>query len=320
MKAIISTVILAAAVIAGPAGAQQYPSRPVRIIVPFPAGGTTDILARDLANNLKARWNSAVVVDNKAGASGTLGSHEVTRAEKDGYTLMLTATHHVINPSIRKTLPYDTTRDFTNLALIATVPNVLVVNRDFPAKTVADLIRMAQEKPGSISFASTGIGGANHLSGELFKVMAGINMVHIPYKGAAPAMNDLLGGHVPVMFDGLPGVTQAISSGRLRVLGVTTLRRLPALPDVPTIDESGVKGFEVLSWFGLYGPSSLPGDVVRRISTDVNTALASADIRERYAKHGADPGSMSQEQFSGFVAREIAKWSRVVEQAKVPRE
>jgi tripartite-type tricarboxylate transporter receptor subunit TctC len=226
----------------------------------------------------------------------------------------------VINPSIRKSLPYDTARDFTNLALIATVPNVLVVNREFPAKTVADLIRMAQAKPGSISFASTGIGGANHLSGELFKVMAGINMVHIPYKGAAPAMNDLLGGHVPVMFDGLPGVTQAISSGRLRVLGVTTLRRLPALPDVPTIDESGVKGFEVLSWFGLYGPSSLSGDVVRKISTDVNAALASADIKERYAKHGADPGSMNQEEFSGFVAREIAKWSRVVAQAKVPRE
>jgi tripartite-type tricarboxylate transporter receptor subunit TctC len=311
---------LVAALLAGAAWAQTYPARPVRILVPFPPGGTTDILARELAAQASARWGQPVVVENKGGASGTIGSEQVKNAAPDGYSLLLTATHHVINPSLRKSLPYDTKRDFTSIALIATVPNVLVVHPAFPAQSVADLVRMAKEKPGSISFASTGIGGANHLSGELFKVMAGVDMVHVPYKGAAPAMNDLIAGHVPVMFDGLTGVVPQLSAGKLRALGVTTLRRVPAIPQVPTIDEAGVKGFEVTSWFGLYGPANIQAGVVARLSREMLALLAAAEIRERFAKHGADPGTLSQPEFTRFVESEIDKWGRVIEQARIPKE
>lgn len=300
--------------------AQTFPMKSVKIIVPFPPGGTTDILAREVANLVQPRWGVPVIVENKAGASGMIGSEEVVRAAGDPHVLLLTATHHVINPSLRKSLPYDTKRDFTPLALIATVPNVLFVNSSFPAKTVADLIKLAKDRPGSINFASTGIGGANHLSGELFKVMAGIDMVHIPYKGAAPAMNDLLAGHVQVMFDGLTGVIPQLSSGRLRALGVTTLQRVPAVPNIPTIDESGVKGFEVLSWFGLYGPPQLAPADIAKIASDIGEVLRSPEIKARFAKHGADPGAMNQMEFSRFVEAEIEKWGRVIEQAKIPKE
>jgi len=312
--------IVLAALFSGAVMAQSYPAKAVRIVVPFPPGGTTDILAREVAAAASARWGQPVVIENKGGASGTIGSEQVKGSAPDGHMLMITATHHVINPSLRKSLPYDTKRDFTSIALIATVPNVLVVHPGFAAQSVADLVRMAKEKPGSISFASTGIGGANHLSGELFKVMAGVNMVHVPYKGAAPAMNDLIAGHVPVMFDGLTGVVPQVAGGRLRALGVTTLRRVPALPNVPTIDEAGVKGFEVASWFGLYGPAGIPAGTLQKISTDVLAVLATPDMKERFAKHGADPGTLSQPDFTRFVESEIDKWGRVIEQAKIPKE
>ena len=300
---------------------QAYPAKGVRIIVPFPAGGLTDILAREVAIQLQPRWGVSVIVENKAGASGTIGSEQVVRAVGDPYVMLLTATHHVINPGLRKTLPYDTKRDFTPLALIGTAPNLLLVHPSFPAKTVADLIRMAKNKPGSISFASTGIGGANHLGAELFKVMAGVEMTHIPYKGEAPALSDLIAGHVPVMFQGLSSSPALISSGKVRALGVTTLHRLALLPDIPTIDESGVKGFEVYSWFGLYGPAQLPGGAVAKISADVNAVLRTSEIKARFAKDGAvDPGTLSQPEFARFVNDEIDKWGRVIEHAKIPKE
>ncbi|MCC6210413.1 MAG: tripartite tricarboxylate transporter substrate binding protein [Burkholderiales bacterium] len=316
----VIVMALIGALTAAAAWAQTYPAKAVRIIVPFPPGGTTDILAREVAMAAGARWGQTVVVENKGGASGTIGSEQVKGSAPDGYTLMITATHHVINPGLRKSLPYDTKRDFTSIALVATVPNVLVVNPAFPAQSVADLVRMAKAKPGSISFASTGIGGANHLSGELFKIMAGVDMVHVPYKGAAPAMNDLIAGHVPVMFDGLTGVLPQLGAGRLRALGVTTLRRVPALPNVPTIDEAGVKGFEVMSWFGLYGPANIPAATLQKISTDVLAVLGTPEMKERFAKHGAEPGGFSQPDFTRFVEAEIDKWVRVIEQAKIAKE
>ncbi len=315
--------IVVAALIAGFAGfaqAQAFPSKPVRIIVPFPAGGTTDILARELGAALSTRWGQPVVIDNKGGASGTIGSQELVRSAPDGYTLMITATHHVINPSLRKSLPYDTKKDFTSLALVADVPNVLVVNPSFPAKSVSDLVKIAKDKPGSISFGSTGIGGANHLSGELFKSMTGTDMVHVPYKGAAPAMNDLLGGQIPMMFDSVPGVLQHIKAGKLRALGVTSRTRVPTLPDVPTIDEAGVKGFEATAWFGMYGPPNMPADLAARINRDVDELLASPALKDKFAKQGAQPGSLSQPEFTRFVATEIDKWSAVVKRANIPQE
>ena len=305
---------------AGALFAQTYPSKPVRIVVPFPAGGTTDILAREVGLEVSKRWGQSVLVENKGGASGTIGSEQVKNSEPDGYTLMITATHHVINVSLRKWLPYDTERDFTSIALIASSPNVLVVYPGFPAQTVADLIRMAKEKPGSINFASTGIGGANHLSAELFKLMAGVDMVHVPYKGEAPAMNDLIAGHVPVMFGGITAVLPQLEAGRVRALGVTTRQRVATMPQVPTIDESGVPGFEVTSWFGLYGPANIPPAVLTKLSADILAVLATAEIRERFNTQGAEPGTLSQQDFARFVEAEIAKWRRVIEQARIPKE
>lgn len=302
------------------ATAQQYPNKSIRIIVPFPAGGTTDILARELGRSLEKKWAVPVMIENKGGASGTIGSLELVKSAPDGYTLMVTATHHVINPSIRKSMPYDTLRDFTPLALVGTVPNVLIANIEFPAKSVSDLITLAKARPGSISFASTGIGGANHLSGELFKAMTHTDMKHIPYKGEAPAMADLLGGHVPVMFAGIPSVERAIQTGKLKALGVTTLKRLPELPSVPTIDESGVRGFETLSWFGLYGPANLPVELTRKISEDINSVLRTSELKKQFEKVGTTPGELNQAAFVEFVKKELIKWSETAEFAKIEKQ
>ncbi|MBO1113504.1 tripartite tricarboxylate transporter substrate binding protein [Bordetella petrii] len=311
---------LALATLLAPSASQAqpaYPARSVTLVVPFPPGGTTDILARLLANELGQQWKQTVVVENKPGASGTIFSEQLARSEPDGYTLMLTATHHVINPSLYKNLRYDTRKDFTPIAEVAAVPNVLVVNPSFPAQNVQQLIAYAKAHPGKVNFGSSGTGGANHLSGELFKSMAGIDMVHIPYKGAAPALNDLLGGQIPVMFDSVPGVLQHIQAGKLRALGVTSLKRSAALPDVPTLDEAGVKGFEAMAWFGLYAPGNMPPALSKQISTAVLAALQSPQIKQQFAKQGAEPGTMSQPEFASFVNTEIDKWAKVIADAHI---
>lgn len=319
-------ILASAAVLAGAtafmvplaAHAQSYPVRGVKIVVPFPPGGTTDILARLLANELTARWAQPVVVENRAGASGTIFSEQLARMPADGYTLMLTATHHVINPGLyRGALKYNTRTDFTPIAQVAAVPNVLVVNPSFPAKTVQEMIQYAKANPGKVNFGSSGTGGANHLAGELFKSMAGVNMVHVPYKGAAPALNDLLGGQIPVMFDSVPGVLQHIRAGKLRALGVTSLRRTATLPDVPTLDEAGLKGFDATAWFGLYAPGNMPADLKQKLSTDVLQALQSPRVRPQFLEQGAEPGTMTQPQFAAFVDAELDKWSRVIVDANV---
>lgn len=301
----------------GSALADTFPSQQVKIIVPFPPGGTTDILARQVAHELAEKWRVPVVVDNRAGASGTIGSAQLVQAPRDGYTLMVTATHHVINPSLYQKLSYDTRRDFTPIALVAAVPNVLVVHPSLPVRNVQDLIRYAKEKPGTVNFGSAGAGGANHLAGELFKHSTGIDIVHVPYKGAAPALNDLIGGHIPMMFDSLPGVIQHIRGGKLRALGVTSLKRAPAAPEIPTLDEAGVKGFDATAWFGMYAPANMPADLTARIAGDVGDVLKSSRIRSQFAEHGADPGTLSQPEFARFVDTEIDKWKKVIEVANV---
>lgn len=317
-KSILGVFAMLFAVATTTAAATGFPDRTVTIIVPFPAGGTTDVLARQLSKELSDTWHVPVIIDNKGGASGTIGSAYVARMKPDGYTLLLTATHHVINPTLLKdTIPYDTKKSFTDLALVATVPNVLVVNKNFKAKNVQELIAMAKENPGTINFGSSGVGGANHLAGELFAHQAGIKLTHIPYRGAAPALNDLLAGQIPIMFDSVPGVLPHIRSGELRALGVTTLKRAKQLPDVPTIDEAGLKGFEAVAWFGLYGPANMPADVVSKISTDVNTALASEYIKSKYAALGATPGQMKQPDYTRFVDSEIDKWGNVITTAHI---
>ncbi len=314
----LASVLLTGLLISGSASAQsRFPTGPVRIVVPFPPGGTTDILARDVAVELQQKWGVPVTIDNKSGASGSIGSEQVMRSAPDGQTLLFTATHHVINPSLYKTLKYDTRKDFTPIALIANVPNVLVVHPSTPAQTVQELIALAKAKPGALSFGSAGPGGANHLAGELFKHSAGIDIVHVPYKGAAPALNDLLGGQIPMMFDSLPGVIQHIRSGKLRALAVTSATRAAAAPEIPTMREAGVKDFEATAWFGLYAPGGMAPELARRLSTDVLDVLKSQRIRTLFAQQGADPGSMSQPDFARFVDAEITRWNKVITLANI---
>ena len=300
--------------------AQSYPSGPVKIVVPFPPGGTTDILARVLSNELTKKWGQTVVVENKPGASGTIFSEQLAHMPPDGYTLMVTATHHVINPSLYKNLKYNTRTDFTPIDLVAGVPNVLVVNPAFPAKNIQELIAYAKANPGKVMFGSSGTGGANHLSGELFKSMAKIDMVHVPYKGAAPALNDLLGNQISVMFDSIPGVLSHIKAGKLRALGVTSLTRSAALPNVPTISESGLKGFEALAWFGMYAPPQMAPELLNKISGDVLTVLQSPQVKNQFAEQGADAGNMTQAEYAKYVDSEITKWAKVISDANIKAE
>jgi tripartite-type tricarboxylate transporter receptor subunit TctC len=317
LVAIICSSALAYLLWTGNAAAETFPVSIVHIVVPFPPGGTTDILARYVAQGLSEKLGVAAIVDNRAGASGTLGSEFVAKSAADGGTLLLTATHHVINPSLYRRLPYDTRRDFAPVALVGSVPNALVVHPSVPAKSVAELIAMAKQQPGKLSFGSAGVGGANHLAGELFKWMAGIDIVHIPYKGAAPAMNDLLGGHIPMMFDSLPTVLAAAADGRLRVLAVTSRTRAESLPDVPTIDESGVKGFEAIAWFGLYMPADSQSPAQAKLEAAMGEILASEAIWGKFQALGVAPGTLKGSAFREFVGAEMSKWAEVVARAKV---
>jgi tripartite-type tricarboxylate transporter receptor subunit TctC len=247
------------AVVAACASAQTYPTRPIRLVVPFPAGGTTDILAREVGDRLSRSFGQSVVVDNRPGAGGNIGSDLVAKSAPDGYTLLMgTVGTHAINPSLYTRMPYDHVKDFVPIILVAGVPNVLEVTPSLPVNSVADLIKLAKEKPGQLNFASSGNGTSIHLSGELFKTMAGVDMTHVPYKGSAPALTDLMGGQVQLMFDNLPSSLQQIKAGKLRAIAVTSAQRAPALPNVPTIAESGLPGFEASSWFGLLAPAGTP--------------------------------------------------------------
>lgn len=312
--------LLSLALAATSASSQQFPPSQIKIVVPFPAGGTTDILARFIAQYLGEKLGVPTIVENRAGASGTIGSEMVAKSPPDASVVLITATHHVINPSLFRKLPYDTETAFSPVALIASAPNALVVSKDFPAKNVADLIALAKKDPGKLSFGSSGIGGANHLSGELFKQLADIDIVHIPYKGAAPAMNDLLGGHIPIMFDTLPTVLPAASAGSIRVLAVTSLTRAAALPDVPTLDEAGVRGFEATAWFGMYMPAANGNAAYNGMVQAMKEVLAIPAIAEKFATQGVAPGTLSGDRFSRYVDAEIKKWSAVVKAANVPLE
>lgn len=317
---LIRCTLWAAIVPIVPAAAQNSLPQTIKIIVPFPAGGTTDILGRHIAQALTEKFKASVVVENRAGASGTIGSDLVAKSVPDGSTILVTATHHVINLSLYKKLPYDTQKDFAPVALVASAPNALVVHPSVPAKTVGELIALARNEPGKLSYGSTGVGGANHLAGELFKIMADVDIVHVPYKGAAPAMNDLLGGHIPLMFDTLPTVLPTAAGGQLRVLGVTSLKRAKSLPDVPTLDEAGVKGFDATAWFGMYMPSAkgMPdAGAQAKMEIAMREILASEKIRGEFEKLGLDTGTLFGSDFRAFVDAEIGKWGAVIERGKI---
>jgi tripartite-type tricarboxylate transporter receptor subunit TctC len=293
--------------------AQTYPTKPIRLVVPFPPGGATDILARDVAQKLTEAWGQSVIVDNRPGAGGNIGSELVAKSAPDGYTLeMGTVGTHAINASLYAKMPYDHVKDFVPVILVAGVPNVLVVTPSLPANSVAELIAYAKANPGKLNFASSGNGTSIHLSGELFKVMAGVQITHIPYKGSAPALQDLLAGQVQLMFDNLPPSLPQIKAGKLRALAVTSLARAPALPDVPTLAESGLPGFEASSWFGILAPAGTPAPIVAKINAEVAKWLSTPEAKEKLLKQGANPAGGTPEDFAKHIAAETAKWAKVV--------
>ena len=295
------------------ASAQTYPNKPIRLVVPFPPAGTTDILAREVGQRLTEALGQSVVIDNRPGAAGNIGSDIVAKSAPDGYTLLMcTVSSHAINPSLYSKLPYDHIKDFAPVILVARVPNVLEVNPGVPVNTVADLIKLAKEKPGQINFASSGSGTSIHLSGELFKTMTGVDMVHVPYKGSAPALADLMGGQVQVMFDNLPSSLQQIKAGKLRAIAVTSSERAPALPDIPTIAESGVPGFEATSWFGVLAPAGTPPAIVNRLNAEIDKWLQSDSGKAQLLEQGALPAGGTPDEFAAYIRAETEKWAKVV--------
>ncbi len=303
------------ALLAGGAAAQSYPSRPVRVIVPFAPGGATDIIARLVAQKLADRLGQSVVVENKPGAGTTIGNAEVAKAKPDGYTLLFAPTPFVISQVVYPTLPYDPQKDFAPVSLLAVSPFILVVNAAFPAKSTAELVAIAKAKPGTVTFASAGNGTVPHLAGELFKLRAGIDIVHVPYKGGGPAIVDLVSGQVPMMFATPIEVSQHVQSGRLRVLGTTSLARLAAMPDVPTLSESGYPDFEVLSFFGVLAPAGTPPEIVNRVAADLAAVMEMSDVRERFAQQSAEARVLGPAAFSAFLARERDKWADIVKRS-----
>jgi tripartite-type tricarboxylate transporter receptor subunit TctC len=301
-----------------PAQAQSWPGKPVRIVVPFPPGGTTDIIARSLGVELQKMWQQPVIIENRPGAGGNIGADLVAKAAPDGYTLLMgTVGTHAINKALFEQngakMPFDPVKDFVPITLAAGVPNVMVINPKLPVNSVAEFIAYAKARPGQLNMASSGNGTSIHLSGELFKTVTGVYMVHFPYRGSAPAITDLIAGNMNVMFDNLPSALPHIKSGRIKALAVTSRTRSPALPDVPTVEEAaGLKGFDASSWFGLFAPAGTPRAIVDKVQADVAKALAIPEVRERFVAQGADPGGNTPEQFAAFIRAETDKWTRVV--------
>ncbi len=291
----------------------QYPNKPIKMVVPFLAGGTTDILARAMAAELQKAFGQAVVVENKAGAGGNIGADFVAKSAPDGYTLLMgTVGTHGINVSLYPKMPYDAVKDFAPVSLVAAVPNVLVAAPSFPVNSVKELIDAAKKDPNKITFASSGAGTSIHLSGELFKQLAGVQMTHIPYKGSSAAIPDVMSGQVNVMFDNAPTVMPQIRGGKLKAIAVTTSKRSPALPNTPTIAEMGLPGYEASSWFGVLAPAGTPKDIVDKLSQAISKSLQTAEIRERLASQGADAVGNTPEQFAAHIKSEIEKWAKVV--------
>jgi tripartite-type tricarboxylate transporter receptor subunit TctC len=302
------------ALAAAPLRAQTgYPDRPIRLVIPFAGGGATDILSRLMADRMGELLGQPVVADNRPGAGGNLGADLVARAAPDGHTLVMGVVGtHAINPTLFPNIPFDPIRDFTPISLVATAMNVLVVNIDLPLRSVRDLIELARARPGQLNFGSPGNGSTVQLAGELFKTMTGTDMVHTPYRGAAAAMTDLLGGRIQLMFDNLPSAVPHVRAGRLRALAVTGAERSAALPEVPTVTEAGLPGYEATTWFALFGPAGLPPQVTARLNRVVHAALEGPQMRQRFAELGAEPAAGTPEELTALIRRDTEKWGRVI--------
>lgn len=300
------------------ASAQSWPAaKPITLVVPFPAGGTTDVLARSLADRLGAALGQTIIVESKPGAGATLGADYVAKSKPDGYTLLMGAIHHTIAPAVFKKVPYDLQKDFAPITTVALVPNVLVVNAGNPAKNVADLVAQAKAKPNQLNYGSNGNGTAQHLIGTQFENLNGIEITHIPYKGSGPLVTDLIGGQVTMSFDTVTPVLQHIKGGRLKALAVTTGKRSSALPDVPTLAEAGLKGFDIGTWFGVLAPVATPKDITARLSAEMVKVIQSPEFRKRMDEIGAEPIGNTPEQMGKQIHDDMEKFARIVKDAKV---
>src|SRR3954463_666313 len=309
------TVLLA---FASMAYAQPYPIKPVRLVITYPPGGNTDLVGRALAQKMGESMGHQVVVDNRGGAGGVLGSMITAQAAPDGYTIMLgTSAGMVINPLLSKKLTYDPVKDFAPVSMVVIVPQVLVTNPQLPAKNVRELIALAKAKPGSLNAGSSGVGTPNHFGTELLKWLAGVDIVHVPYKGGAPALTDLLGGQIQMAFSSVPGVLPHIKAGRLIALGVGSAKRSPALPNIPTIAEAGVPGYEYTTWYGIFAPAKTPRPLITRLNAEIVKAVESPDIKDRFIALGGDPDPGTPDQLRAYMANESAKWAKIIKAAHI---
>jgi len=306
LLAIVSTAL------PGAAWAQRYPDHPIKLIVPVPAGGGVDILARAIGQKMSTSMGVPVVIDNRAGASAAIGTEVLAKSPPDGYTIMMGYSAHVTNPIFNPNLPYDTKKDFAAIAHVGYIPLILVVPANSPANSVKELIALAKAKPGQLQFASGGAGAGAHLSGELLKVTAGVDIIHVPYKGNAPALNDLLGGHVSMMFDTINTALPHVKSGTLKALAVTSSKRSPLAPDVPTMIEAGLPGFEISAWYVMFAPAHTPKDIMQRLNAEVNKALKDPELRATLGAQGVELTGSTAEEADAFVSGEGERWARII--------
>ena len=302
---------------AGLAHAQSWPTKPIKLIVPYPPGGGTDVIARIVQEPLAKELGQQVIIDNRGGAGGSIGSALAAQSPSDGYTVLFTLSSHTINPAIYTKLPFDTEKDFSSVVTVASLPQILVANPNFPAKTVKEVIEMAKAKPGSISYASVGNGSPGHLAGAMMATDAGVDMTHIPYRGGGPAVTDVIAGQVPLLWVSIPAAAQFVKAGKLRALAVSTVKRSAVFPDVPTMIESGFKGFEVDSWYAMFVPAKTPQTIIDRLNKATVNVLAQPEVKEKLLGQGAEAVGDTPAQLSGVVKKEIAKWKQVVKSANI---
>lgn len=311
-RSLIAAAAIAALVAVPGARAADYPTRPITMIVPFPAGGSTDLVARLVAQKMSESLGQTIVVENRGGAGGNIGSAAAAKAAPDGYTILMgTVATHALNSALYRKMPYDPVADFSPISLLVIVPNVLVVHPDFPAKNVAELIELLKKEPGKYSYASSGSGTPLHLSGEVFKSMAGVDLVHVPYRGAGPALVDVVAGQVPIMFDNLPSSTEYIKNGRLRGLAVTTKDRVPSMPDLPALTET-LPGYETYTWNALFAPAGTPEDIVAKLNAEARKAVQDPTVQKRLADFSATVVGSTAEELAAHVKAELAKWDPIV--------
>lgn len=313
IRLLLALFLIPSLIASGPSLAQVYPAKPIKLVIPFPPGGPLDLTGRAIGQKLQEAWGQPVVVENRPGAGGNIGADAVAKSAPDGYTLVMGAlSTHAVNPHLFTKMPYDALKDFAPITLVAITPNVLVVNPAVPANNVKELVALAKASPGKLAFASGSNGSAGHLAGELFKTLAGIDIVHVPYKGGAPAMQDLLGGQVQFMFDNLANSMAQIKAGKLKAFAVTTAKRSPFAPELPTMAEAGVTGFDISTWYGILAPAHTPPDIVRKLNAEIVRILNSDDMREKLKIQGAEPAPTSPEEFAAFIRAEWTKYAKIV--------